>query len=64
MARQDLNIQDGYLFQGLKESRPLEVVLTSGKQYQAAKLRRFSAKIASGFNLWELPSSGLRSREA
>ena len=39
--RHDINIQDGFLFQSLKESRPLDVVLMSGREYKAAQLKRF-----------------------
>ena len=40
-GRHEINVQDGFLFQSLKESRPLDVTLASGKRYEGAKLKRF-----------------------
>ena len=40
-GRHEINVQDGFLFQSLKESRALDVVLVSGKRYEGARLKRF-----------------------
>jgi len=40
MSKHTINIQDGYLFQTLKEERRLTVELINGKSY-AGLLRRF-----------------------
>ena len=41
MATRNINIQDGFLFQSLKEGRELDVVLTTGKSFKGVRLRRF-----------------------
>ena len=40
MAKHQINIQDGFLFQSLKESRMMEVQLTTGASYQG-RIKRF-----------------------
>jgi len=40
MSKHNINIQDGYLFQSLKEARQMVVDLISGKRYEG-RLRRF-----------------------
>ena len=37
----NINIQDGFLFQSLKEGRELDVVLTTGKSFKGVRLKRF-----------------------
>ena len=40
MAKHNINIQDGFLFQNLKEAKNLEVELVNGKGL-AGRLKRF-----------------------
>jgi host factor-I protein len=40
MAKHNINIQDGFLFQNLKEAKNLEVELVNGKAL-AGRLKRF-----------------------
>lgn len=40
MTKHSINIQDGFLFQNLKESTVLEVQLMTGKSY-TGRIRRF-----------------------
>ncbi len=40
MTKHSINIQDGYLFQNLKESTVLEVHLMTGKSF-TGRIRRF-----------------------
>lgn len=40
MAKHQINIQDGFLFQNLKEARLLTVHLTTGAQYEG-RIKRF-----------------------
>jgi host factor-I protein len=40
MAKHQINIQDGYLFQSLKEARELSVTLMTGEQL-GGRLKRF-----------------------
>ena len=40
MARHNINIQDGFLFQNLKEARTLRLSLVSGEEI-TGRLRRF-----------------------
>ncbi|MCB1054452.1 MAG: RNA chaperone Hfq [Acidobacteria bacterium] len=40
MAKHNINIQDGYLFQNLKEGQTLEVDLVTGKSL-VGRLKRF-----------------------
>ncbi len=40
MSRHSINIQDGYLFQSLKEGRQMSFELVSGKRLQG-RLKRF-----------------------
>ncbi|MDX1385230.1 MAG: RNA chaperone Hfq [Thermoanaerobaculia bacterium] len=40
MSKHNINIQDGFLFQNLKEATPLRVELTTGRDIQG-KLKRF-----------------------
>lgn len=40
MAKHQINIQDGFLFQSLKESRMMVVQLTTGTQYEG-RIKRF-----------------------
>jgi host factor-I protein len=40
MAKHQINIQDGYLFQSLKEARELSVTLMTGGQLEG-RLKRF-----------------------
>jgi len=40
MTKHSINIQDGYLFQNLKESTVLEIQLMTGKTYNG-RIRRF-----------------------
>ncbi len=40
MTKHSINIQDGYLFQNLKESTVLEIHLMTGKSY-TGRIRRF-----------------------
>ena len=41
MPRRNINIQDGFLFQNLKEKRPLNVALTTGKGFNGVTIKRF-----------------------
>ncbi len=36
-----INIQDSFLFQSLKESRPLDVPLVTGKAFKGVTIKRF-----------------------
>lgn len=40
MPKHTINIQDGFLFQSLKEGRPMEVELVTGRQI-CGRLKRF-----------------------
>lgn len=40
MTKHNINIQDGFLFQNLKEARHMAVDLVSGKRYEG-RLKRF-----------------------
>ncbi len=40
MSRHNINIQDGFLFQSLKEARPMVFELVNGKRLQG-RLKRF-----------------------
>ena len=40
MTKHNINIQDGFLFQNLKEAKPLTVELVTGKNL-AGRLKRF-----------------------
>ena len=40
MAKHQINIQDGFLFQSLKEARPMAVHLTTGTHYEG-RIKRF-----------------------
>ncbi len=40
MSRHNINIQDGFLFQSLKEARHMAVDLVTGKRYEG-RLKRF-----------------------
>jgi host factor-I protein len=40
MAKHNINIQDGFLFQNLKEAKNLTVVLVTGREL-AGRLKRF-----------------------
>ena len=40
MSKHNINIQDGFLFQNLKEAKPLTVELVTGKSL-AGRLKRF-----------------------
>ena len=40
MAKQSINVQDGFLFQNLKAGAPVRLELMTGKQYDGA-IKRF-----------------------
>lgn len=40
MAKHQINIQDGFLFQNLKDATPMAVDLTTGKHYEG-RIKRF-----------------------
>ena len=40
MPKHTINIQDGFLFQSLKEARPMDVALTTGSSL-SGRLKRF-----------------------
>ena len=50
MTKQSINIQDGFLFQQLKEAKPLRVTLVSGQVLEGVLKRfdRFALVLESG----------------
>ena len=50
MTKQNINIQDGFLFQLLKDAKPLRVTLLSGQVLEGVLKRfdRFSLVVESG----------------
>ncbi len=54
-GQRPINIQDSFLFQSLKEARPLDVLLTTGKALNGGKMKRFDRyAIVLGFGVKEV----------